>query len=469
MADTFKYAQLQPFTLAGAGASIGDSTLVLNSFQTIDGTNLAITDFGTTGYGTVDPGNGTREEQISFTGVTQNANGSATLTGVSTVLFVSPYTKTANLAKSHAGGAIFVISNTAGFYDELSGKDNDETITGKWTFPGGGSANAPVSGTVYAAPLDDLEYASKKYIDGIAIAGSPDASTTVKGIARISVAPASATIPITVGDNDTRVPTQGENDALVGNNITIAVGTGNKYVTQTGLQNNSETYAVTTGSSNAYIAAYSPVPTAYAAGQRFSFTANFTNSATATLNVNSLGAKTIKKLDSATNLASGDIVSGQTVVVEYDGTNMVLLSPIGQNPTNVNQSVLTSHSISTSTNTDTAFTTGFPPGQVTIYYLMSARNAAGTDVSSTGVALYNSAGTLIANNALFTNLASGNVTTTSQTQDTTAPTCGAGSGTGIIGTLSILSVSATGFTTRFATTQAGAAAATVKFTSVVIR
>ena len=150
--DTFLFAQLSPFTIYGAGASIGDATLTLSSMKSIDGVNLAMTDFGTIGFGTIEPGNSSQEEQISFTGITQNANGTATLTGVKTVMFLAPYTQTANLAKSHIGGSQFIISNTSGFYDRLTGKANDETISGKWTFPGGGNVNAPVSGTVYAMP-----------------------------------------------------------------------------------------------------------------------------------------------------------------------------------------------------------------------------------------------------------------------------------------------------------------------------
>jgi hypothetical protein len=69
----------------------------------------------------------------------------------------------------------------------------------------------------------------KEYIDGIAISGSPDASTSTKGISKMSTAPVSPTNPIAVGDNDTRVPTQGENDALVGTSGTPS--SSNKYVT----------------------------------------------------------------------------------------------------------------------------------------------------------------------------------------------------------------------------------------------
>jgi len=56
-----------------------------------------------------------------------------------------------------------------------------------------------------------------------------DASTTVKGVTKMSVAPASATEPIAVGTNDGRVPTQDENDALVGTSGTPS--TSNKFVT----------------------------------------------------------------------------------------------------------------------------------------------------------------------------------------------------------------------------------------------
>jgi ribosomal protein L18 len=82
-----------------------------------------------------------------------------------------------------------------------------------------------------------------------------------------------------------------------------------------------------TGSSNAYLLALSPAITAYTSNQCFTFKANFTNTAAATLNVNSVGAKTLKKYVSTvvTDLAANDITSGQIVKVCYDGTNMQLV------------------------------------------------------------------------------------------------------------------------------------------------
>jgi hypothetical protein len=86
------------------------------------------------------------------------------------------------------------------------------------------------------------------------------------------------------------------------------------------VQNNSAAYATTTGSANAYVLTLTPAVTALTAGQRFTFKASFANTGAATLNVNSLGATSIKKLGS-TDLASGDIANGEVVTVVYDGTN----------------------------------------------------------------------------------------------------------------------------------------------------
>src|ERR1035437_7401219 len=101
-------------------------------------------------YGTLEPGNGSLEEKISCTGITQNVNGSATLTGVSSVGFIYPYTVTSGLLKTHAGATPFIISNTAGFYSELASTANDEVVTGLYNFANG--ANNPTIGTTYIAP-----------------------------------------------------------------------------------------------------------------------------------------------------------------------------------------------------------------------------------------------------------------------------------------------------------------------------
>lgn len=87
-------------------------------------------------------------------------------------------------------------------------------------------------------------------------------------------------------------------------------------------------YVVTTGSANAYVAS-TPAFSAYAAGNKLIFKANFACTGACTINVNGLGAKTIKRLDGATDTAANDIKSGQIVELVYDGTNFQMLTPAG--------------------------------------------------------------------------------------------------------------------------------------------
>lgn len=68
----------------------------------------------------------------------------------------------------------------------------DETVAGIKTFS---------SSPIVPAPTTNFQTATKKYVDDTAIAGAPNASTTVKGIVKLDTAPASATEPIAVGTN----------------------------------------------------------------------------------------------------------------------------------------------------------------------------------------------------------------------------------------------------------------------------
>jgi hypothetical protein len=87
-------------------------------------------------------------------------------------------------------------------------------------------------------------------------------------------------------------------------------------------------YAGTSAGTDTVTASVTPAITAYAAGQRFHFKAGGTNTGAATININSVGAKDLKKgPDGATALAAGDITAGGMYTVEYDGTNMQLLNP----------------------------------------------------------------------------------------------------------------------------------------------
>lgn len=159
---TPKFVQAQSFIVQASGASAGDTTLILQSFKYPDGTtNIVTADLGDQCYGTLEPNNGTQEEAIQFTGVTQNAGGTATLTGVSSVGFKYPYTVTSGLAKSHAGGVTFILSNDAALYGNL--------VT---------------------------------YMNNTAASGAALASSSIAGLTKLTVDPASPSVPIAIGAND---------------------------------------------------------------------------------------------------------------------------------------------------------------------------------------------------------------------------------------------------------------------------
>jgi hypothetical protein len=91
------------------------------------------------------------------------------------------------------------------------------------------------------------------------------------------------------------------------------------------LQAGATTIATVTGT-DTLTGSLTPAIAAYATGNLFSFVAANTNTGAATINLNSLGAKSITKQGS-TALVAGDIVSGQLYLIEYDGTRFQLLNP----------------------------------------------------------------------------------------------------------------------------------------------
>jgi len=90
-------------------------------------------------------------------------------------------------------------------------------------------------------------------------------------------------------------------------------------------------YAADAGSTDAYAITLSPALTAYTTGACYSFKANTANTGAGSININGLGAKTIKKAAGgvSTDLADNHIRAGQVVNICYDGTNMQMQSATG--------------------------------------------------------------------------------------------------------------------------------------------
>lgn len=80
------------------------------------------------------------------------------------------------------------------------------------------------------------------------------------------------------------------------------------------------------GSANAHTATYSVAESAYYAGSRHMIKLGATNTAAATMNINALGAVTVKDASGTIDIPPGAMTSGQYAEFLYDGTNQRLLT-----------------------------------------------------------------------------------------------------------------------------------------------
>jgi hypothetical protein len=82
-------------------------------------------------------------------------------------------------------------------------------------------------------------------------------------------------------------------------------------------------YAATTGSANTYKVSLDPAPTAYVEGMAVAIKINVQNTGASTININGLGAKSIKKAN-GTNVSAGNLKAGSVYSMRYNGTNFIL-------------------------------------------------------------------------------------------------------------------------------------------------
>ncbi len=92
------------------------------------------------------------------------------------------------------------------------------------------------------------------------------------------------------------------------------------------IQSGASTYLTGVAGTNTITASLSsPALVAYAAGNSFKFISAGANTGAVTININGIGAKSITK-NGATALVTGDILSGATIEITYDGTQFQLVS-----------------------------------------------------------------------------------------------------------------------------------------------
>lgn len=348
------------------GTSIGstDTSILLSSFTVpVTGDTITMALMNTSiAFGTIAPRTSS-SELISFTGITQNADGTALLTGVTRGLNRTyPFTEDTDFKLPHSGQSVFILSDAPQVFDQYAALVNDNALTGDNTF----SNHSPTIPTELSSEIHRA--ASIEYANNLVISGAPNASPTVKGIVQEATvtqvnngSPTGSTgavlfaspADLAASIYGLQLPTSGQKLGLAGDSG--SPGSSNTYVTQAGFQNEAEVFGTTTGCSttNAYALTLTPALTAYVDGQRFVFKASFATTGspnTATLNVNGLGAGNLLKNNTQTLLAN-DILSGQILEVVRGSPSFQVVSPSGNSSSGLYKSGTTTYDLSTASGT----------------------------------------------------------------------------------------------------------------------
>jgi hypothetical protein len=371
---TIKFTSIPPKTLSQAILSTA-TTFRISDIVGWDNVDLTSASFGSVAFGAFLSADRTVLELFSFDPSTI-ANSSISFVDRGLDFTGQNTSVTANKLDWPAGTTVQLGADTPQILTLLADLGGTQTFTGVKTF----TSTAKPKYNTHPTFSADEELIDKKYADDLAIAGAPNMSLTVKGIgeeatqAEIDAGTQTGGTGAELIVNPkylkdsiyyTQLPSSSEKSALVGDNTDIAVGSGNKYVTQTGLQKNAEKYAVdNSGSSTAYTITLSPVPTGYADGMVVhAKIVNANTNTTPTLSVNGLTARTIVKLG-GTALAVGDITANSyhTFIYDLSNTRWVMQDPPAVLPgTYISSSAITCNSqFSTSPSTSTTGTVAIP-------------------------------------------------------------------------------------------------------------
>jgi hypothetical protein len=105
---------------------------------------------------------------------------------------------------------------------------------------------------------------------------------------------------------------------------------------------------ITVAGTNALTGLATPALGGYASGAQFSFIAQNNNTAAVTIDIDTLGVKSITKFGT-TPLAAGDIQAGALTLIEYDGTRFQLLNVTNNNFKYISEPTTISATASTGT------------------------------------------------------------------------------------------------------------------------
>lgn len=309
MADNTKFVSLPPKQLTEPLSSSGVTLYANNLDFDADGDRpMTMTDLGDYGWIMIEPRSKENRELCRVSAISGTQ-----LTIARGFKPFSPYDQdTATWAKTHSAGVDFVFTNAPQMYNEFAVKDNDETITGTWTFD---EDTRPLLDADQDTAVN-AELVTFGQLYRTTLNSAVDADDTHAGLV----------------ENATTA--EGTNGTSAGSEALLFM-TPAQIAAQ--IQSNSWLYGIEdgSGSDDAYTWTTTPVTTTYTTGMLRLVKFTVANTGSCTGNENGIGAKTFKKYvaGSLTDLETGDIVAGMSAFIYYDGTYLVLLNPSATMPT----------------------------------------------------------------------------------------------------------------------------------------
>lgn len=175
-------------TQVHTGISSAATSVRIKQLEDLSGNIPTMASFGSIGYITFEPGT-VREEDATFSGITNNGDGTVTLTGLTRGLRGKYPYGTGGTAHPHVANTFVVLSNSGEFYNEFALKAATGTIREAWTFLSQGlpvvhstttDAQLAANGTNTLATIN--------YVNNTAAAGAANALTNVNGIVELATA-----------------------------------------------------------------------------------------------------------------------------------------------------------------------------------------------------------------------------------------------------------------------------------------
>ncbi len=365
MSDPYNPAGGKTYNLSGSISSTATSFTLSSFLEPVTNTPYTMALLNTQiAFGTLGPKTSS-SEFISFTGITQNVNGTATITGVTRGLAKKyPFTTDSAYKLPHSGQTPFILSDAPQVFNEYGVLANDEVIGGQWEGPDPISAQGLVTRDWILALINggpvNFEAVIEPGIAGETISAGnliyfsetdnewlkTDADTlaTIFNV-KLGIAQGSGVNGGAIGSGVLTYgfyPTSGlvQGDIMYASNtagaisstagtvprvIGIAKDANNLYF-DPNFQNRLYDYAIDSVGTDAYAVTMPAALSVPFVGMEINFKAGTANTGACTIAINGGSALAIVK-NVSDALETGDILINQIVKIIYNGTSWQMISP----------------------------------------------------------------------------------------------------------------------------------------------